>query len=126
MDTFVTIIRTGMIGTAAMMAVVSVPAIAASTGEPQSIEVSYGDLNLASASGRDRLQSRVRRAAAKVCGYEQSSRELARSFSTRSCMKRANTNANVEIAALVNGSRLGEQRTAMVVLTPKFAAHSGN
>ena len=126
MSKFVTIIRNSMVGTVAIVALASAPAIAAPKGDTQSVEVSYSDINLASASGQAQLQNRVRRAVAKVCGYESSSRDLASTSSMRTCMKQSSSNANVEIAALVNGSRLGTERVAMATPTLKFSAHSGN
>ncbi|OHD06908.1 UrcA family protein [Sphingopyxis sp. RIFCSPHIGHO2_12_FULL_65_19] len=83
----------------------SVPAAAEDDGERRSVVVRYDDLNLSSAEGRERLNTRVKYAVQTVCGsrplYRQSLRERA---VTLRCEDTAMADADTKLAGLFNGS----------------------
>ncbi|MBB6424831.1 UrcA family protein [Sphingopyxis sp. JAI128] len=95
------------------------PAAASAAGEEkQSVTVRYGDLNLASESGRDRLTGRVKVAIRQVCGSN-SRRTIAERADTRRCEVEARREADTRLASLFNGShaRLAD-RGPLVVSAP--------
>ena len=63
-------VRTPILAAAAVAAILAnVAAIAPALAQPTpSVEVSYGDLNLASTAGREILDRRIANAAASLCG----------------------------------------------------------
>ena len=73
----------------------------------KSVKVSYADLNLASAPGEQKLQSRIAFAAHVVCNMGESSRELDLASATKAC--RSATLADVQPAfeAAVSAARRG-------------------
>ncbi len=100
-------VRRSMVGAIAIVAVAATPGFAAPTrpGETRtSVEVSYADVNLASERGQAVLESRVRQAAQKVCGYAYGSRDLAEAAHGRACMKQALGDARMEMAAVIGGA----------------------
>lgn len=64
--------RKNTIGMIAGLAMIAAGSLAANTAlaeeEPLKLSVSYGDLNLASDEGLDRLRSRIKRAGKEACG----------------------------------------------------------
>lgn len=77
----------------------ALPAAAAAT--PAGIAVRHGDLNLDSAAGQARLETRIDRAARSVCGIGFGVRTLAEQAAQRSCYREARERAAVEVAALI-------------------------
>jgi UrcA family protein len=71
-----------------------------------SVHVSYADLNLASAMGRDRLQHRIAYGAKVVCEIEDS-RELALASATNACRGDAVEGARPAYEAAVARARRG-------------------
>ncbi len=99
-----------------MAAGTSGPAFAES--ETRSVAVAYDDLDLSSASGRERLTMRVKMAVKRVCGS--ASRQTVRERTAQqACELDAGRAADVQLASLFNGSsaRLADQR-AVVVAAP--------
>ena len=82
----------------------AVPAAAEDNGDRRSVVVRYDDLNLSSAQGRERLNTRVKFAVQTVCGsrplYRQGLRERAVALQ---CEDSAMADADVKLAALFNG-----------------------
>jgi len=74
--------------------------------EPNSIRVSYADLNLASDHGRQVLQRRIAFGAQLVCEIEDS-RELALAAATNACRGNAIASAEPQYEAAVNAARRG-------------------
>ncbi len=99
----------------------SVPAAAEDDGERHTAVVRYDDLNLSSADGRERLNTRVKFAVQKVCGtrlhYRQGLRE--RAVANR-CEDSAMADANVKLAGLFNGdsARLADRGRIVVAAAP--------
>lgn len=79
---------------------------------PKSVTVSYADLDLATADGKGRLDGRIGRAAAMVCGV--SSRELAQERGIQACRTDAVADARAQIATVVafNGAGGGGIKVA--------------
>jgi UrcA family protein len=77
----------------------AVPAMAGDT-EKVSVEVRYDDLNLTSASGRERLETRVRSAVRRICRVGVSKNlELIRAAQT--CATQAMVDADTKMASLI-------------------------
>ncbi|WP_226016069.1 UrcA family protein [Novosphingobium sp. FKTRR1] len=90
---------------AALIAPIALVAPAAHAAEPAtgvevaSIEVRYGDLNLASAQGQDQLDARLRQAARKVCGASFGPMPLSEELNARKCYTRALGTAQQTLAS---------------------------
>ena len=69
---------------------------------PEVRTVSYADLDLSTAAGRNRLEQRINAAVREVCGAIPSS-DLARRHAVRDCI--AETRANVRFPAASAGTR---------------------
>lgn len=83
------------------------PALASPT-EPMTIDVPYGDLNLATPEGQTRLEQRLERAVRKVCGAEShkgGSRII--SSDTRACLAKARADVRQQVAAMTQGKQRG-------------------
>lgn len=94
-----------------------VPAAAEDNGERRSVTVRYDDLNLASASGRDRLTTRIRFAVRAVCDSRLRHRQpLSERAVAKECEDAVMADANVKLAGLFNGStaRLAGNRPIVV------------
>ncbi|WP_022682458.1 UrcA family protein [Sphingobium bisphenolivorans] len=74
--------------------------------ETRSIEVSVADLNLASAHGARLADSRITRAAKKVCGWQNGS-IMPATRDYRTCFGDALDGARSDLGALVQGQRQG-------------------
>ena len=99
----------------------SLPAAATESGERPTVTVSYGDLNLASAEGRDRLTTRVRMAVKTVCGSRPHNRQAARErAAAQFCEKTTLSDAEAKLAALFNGdgTRLADRGGRIYVSAP--------
>ena len=83
-----------------------------------SVRVSYADLNLATAPGRDVLEGRIAGAARRVCEIEDS-RELALAQATNVCRSAAISDAqpavDAAIAAVLKGSVTVLDAAALIV-----------
>jgi UrcA family protein len=97
-----------------------VPA-AAEDGERQTAIVRYGDLNLASVEGRERLTTRVKYAVQKVCGRRTNYRQdlQTRALAQR-CKSTAMADADVKLASLFSGgmARLADRGRIVIVAAP--------
>lgn len=108
---------------AAPMALVgfTVPAAAEDDGERKTVVVQYGDLNLASVEGRQRLTTRVKYAVKSVCNSRPNYRQdlQTRALAQR-CQKTAMADADVKLAGLFNGgiARLADRGRIVVVAAP--------
>lgn len=80
------------------LSAVATPALAAPAAK--SVVVHYGDLDLASDQGRDKLDRRINYAAEKICGSNKDYRELSVKAKAKVCRNEtiARTNAQVEVA----------------------------
>jgi UrcA family protein len=87
----------------------------AAAQERQSVVVRYDDLNLSSASGRERLTTRVRMAVLQVCGARDT-RDLKAKAQAATCKKAAMRDADVKLAGLFsgNGTALADRGTVYV------------
>ena len=98
-----------------------VPVAAEDDGERRSVVVRYDDLNLSSAEGRERLNTRVKFAVQTVCGtrvnYRQALRERTMSLQ---CEDSAMADADVKLAALFNGdgTRLADRGRIVINAAP--------
>ncbi len=86
----------------AMATGVAAPAVAAEDDPPRAV-VRYGDLNLASAAGRDRLTVRVRMAVRRMCG-SMTRLTLQEQVATRRCITAAYKSAEPQLAKLFSGA----------------------
>lgn len=99
-------------------AAVASPA-AAEEEEGRSVVVRYDDLNLSSAQGRDRLNSRVKDAIMTVCGSRPQYRQtLGERALSRKCEDTATRDADAKLAGLFNGSagRLADSGNGRIVV----------
>ena len=95
--------RNPLIALAAVAALVGTPALAA-----ESKTISYRDLDLSSASGRQELDRRISAAARSLCDSSAiETGTLLRSRKAQSCYKEASAAARAAIAAQVKEDRLG-------------------
>lgn len=86
---------------------IATPAFA-DEGTGTSMHVKYDDLNLATPRGQARLEQRIRRAAKKVCEFdEQHTGTKGRPVEVRECYSLALASANRELALLIADNRLG-------------------
>ncbi len=74
--------------------------------EPNSVRVSYADLNLASAPGQQILEHRIVRAAKIVCIYDDG-KDVDLALETNACRSDAIAGARPAYAAAVNAARRG-------------------
>lgn len=88
---------------AASVMVAGAAAPAAAADEPPRAVVRYGDLNLASVAGRDRLTVRVRMAIRRMCG-SLTRLTLQEQIATRKCRTAAFKSAEPQLAKLFNGA----------------------
>lgn len=85
------------------------PAMAKHDGnrDIQTATVSYGDLNLASEAGAQKLESRIRYAARKVCG-PQANRSITAMTDYRTCYKSALTSGKKAMVTLIAQAKSGD------------------
>ena len=94
--------------TSAALLSLSFGAAAQAQSDIPSTKVSYADLDLSRASGRQVLERRVERAVARVCPSRPLPSELRRQKTYRECRAAAWTGAQRQLAALYSGNRLAE------------------
>ena len=83
-------------------------ALSASPLAAESINVAYGDLNLASAAGQKTLDGRIDRAARQLCGHNAvGTRSVRENQAAKMCFQKAKAAANEQFAASVTASTLG-------------------
>jgi len=87
---------------AAPLVAATIVAPAAAQEEKQSVSVRYDDLNLVSASGRERLETRVRSAVRQICGVN-GRMTLTEQAHVLACKAEASRDADVKLAALFSG-----------------------
>jgi UrcA family protein len=87
---------------------VSTPAFAQSS---DSVSVGYGDLDLSTAAGTDRLDRRLRQAASAVCGDH--SLDLRMNRAVRECEARALAGAKADLQVALAGQRAGRRTVAL-------------
>ena len=78
----------------------------AQAAEPNSVRVTYADLNLASQLGQQTLQHRIVRAARIVCVYDDG-RDVDLNIETNACRSDAIARTQPDYAAAVNSARRG-------------------
>jgi UrcA family protein len=71
------------------------------------IAVSYADLNLDTAAGRDRLEARIHRAARSACGDYESRRPLSEREAVSRCVRSARESARTQMAARMSDIQIG-------------------
>ncbi len=81
---------------------VAVPAFAQDDDERPSLAVRYDDLNLSTAAGRERLDTRVRMAIKSMCSVD--ARSLRERAAGLECEAAAKRSVEPQVAALYNGS----------------------
>ena len=87
---------------ATLVSAVTTSPLFAKPATPEVRVVSYSDLDLSSAAGRNRLEQRIQAAVRDVCG-DAPSFDLARRHAVRECI--AETSANVQHPAPAAGQR---------------------
>lgn len=100
-----------------LAAAILVPAAAAQSPRPSSIEVSHADLDLSARAGAETLLRRIRSAAMKVCGERPSPRHISAKFRHAACtsgaMKSAVKVLDVPtVTALFNVQTMGTEIAA--------------
>ena len=75
--------------------------------EPRTVQVRYDDLDLSAPRGVDRLKTRVRAAASRVCRVTLSTSRLQENMLRNACMKEtlARADRDVEVAIANQGNR---------------------
>jgi UrcA family protein len=95
----------------AFAAIVSAAALIAPTASqaeaPQSVRVSYADLNLAALKGQQSLERRIAFAAKTVCDLGETSRELKLAHATKLCRTDAIDRVQPAYEAAINAARRG-------------------
>ena len=87
---------------ATLVSAVTTSPLFAKPATPEARVVSYSDLDLSNAAGRNRLEQRIQAAVRDVCG-DAPSFDLARRHAVRECI--AETSANVQRPAPAAGQR---------------------
>ncbi len=99
-----TLIAAGLIG----LALCTQPAAARSAqsesqiGQVMERQVHYADLDLATPTGKARLEARLRIAASAVCGVNYGSQSLGEALEARRCSSKALQSAHRQMASLGN------------------------
>jgi UrcA family protein len=76
--------------------------------EPTQVQVSFADLNLETAEGRDALEKRLDNAARQACGYDDvMTGTRVRSSHAKSCYAKARKSNNERMARIVQNVGLG-------------------
>lgn len=97
-------LKTHLITIAAVLATATVASPAmAQDDDRQSVTIRYDDLNLTSAAGRERLDTRVRVAIRKMCGTEVRA-PMRERVAAAECEAFAKRSIEPQLAALYNGS----------------------
>jgi UrcA family protein len=92
---------------AVLLAAVSGAAQAAPSGR-SAVEVSYADLDLARADGRQVLERRLERALDLVCGDRPAALELSRTSQRSACRAAAMADARQQLSQIYNHARRAE------------------
>ncbi len=74
---------------------------------PNSVRVSYADLNLGSGDGQQALERRISFAARVICDMGETSRELDLAYATKVCREATIADAQPAFEAAVNAYRRG-------------------
>lgn len=82
---------------------IAVPSLAQDGGDKATATVRYDDLNLASAAGRERLDTRVRTAIKSMCAAD-SRQNLQQRAASLECEAAAKRSIEPQMAALYNGA----------------------
>jgi len=83
--------------------------VANAQSEPLSAKVSYADLDLSRASGRQALERRVDVAVARVCPSPPRPNELRKQHTYRTCRATAWSGARTQLAAIYSSRQLAQQ-----------------
>ena len=81
---------------------IAAPVAASENGLPR-VAVHYGDLDLSSVAGRERLSMRVSGAVKRMCAVETRA-DIGRKAASRDCRAQAMQNVDIELAGLLNGN----------------------
>lgn len=81
---------------------IAAPAAANEDETPRTV-VHYGDLDLSSAAGRERLSMRVSGAVKRMCAVETRA-DIGRKAASRECRAQATRNLDTQLASLLNGN----------------------
>lgn len=104
---------------AAAIAAALVSAVPAAADQAKSVEVSYADLNLSSATGRDTLDRRIARTADRICGVE-IGRDVKKQALAKQCAREARESARpaIELAYRNAANRQLAARDMSVTVAP--------
>lgn len=81
---------------------------AAQSGEARSVRVSFADLDLSRASGRDALEQRISNAVLKVCAPRPAVIDLTQMHQYDACRSMAMTGARQQLAQVYDGRALAQ------------------
>lgn len=93
----------------------------AAAQEPKTVVVKYDDLNLATVTGRERLNTRIKYAIQKVCDTRPNFRpDLQQRAYSQECAKTVMRDVDVKLASLLNGNgtALADRGNRIEVSTP--------
>jgi UrcA family protein len=93
---------------AALIAGVATQAVAQDLGDARTVAVSYGDLDLTRASGREVLEHRIAGAVDKVCAGRPSSVDLTMLHYYEKCRSEAFAGARQQLAQVYDGRALAQ------------------
>ncbi len=96
---------------ACSIAIFSTPAAAKTEAETVSIEIPYGDLNLATAAGMETLNGRISAAAKRICGRA-NLRNFVDTADHGQCMQETHRSARVFIARITGNRAVLSLNTA--------------
>lgn len=96
------------IASATLVAIVAGHAAAQDSDAPRSIAVSFADLDISHAKGRETLEHRVAMAADKVCAGRPSNLDLSRLHYYEACRVQAMAGANQQLAEAYQGRQLAQ------------------
>lgn len=119
MKNFVHVVCISVAAAITSTAFVSVPVYATTPEAVRTAEVGFGDLNLRTEAGQERILARVRSAARQVCGQSSNNRDLIGAMRQKSCVQEAVTRARVQIAMQTLAASDKQRLAAAPVETPR-------
>jgi UrcA family protein len=97
-----------LLASAAVLTAATLTASTATAQDTRSVEVRYDDLNLESAAGQARLETRIGSAVRSVCGAANGPQSLSQRAAILACTRTAREKATTEVASRISqNTRLG-------------------
>lgn len=90
-----------------ILGAIAAATVAISPASANTVEVTYDDLNLASAKGQAALEARIERAVRSVCEVNSTGSRVREQQARSVCAKQARASAKTQMAAVVSNKNKG-------------------